>query len=109
MSSEISTSMDIIQRTKQRPDVDLRQVKSNKSNPDSITNQGRIPSRLISMPVNSPAPEAPPVPTKTPAPAQPKPETPPARTIPAPTRRESDPDTSPGAVPCPPSECPHPR
>lgn len=96
--------MGIIQRTEQRPPVDLRQVQSDKLNPDSILNE-----RRISMPVNSPAPEAPPGPTKTPAPAQPKPETRPARTIPAPTRRESDPDTTPGAVPCPPSECPHPR
>jgi hypothetical protein len=69
--------------------------------------------RLLSMPMNSSAsPEAPPAPTKTPAPPKtPAPtKTPePARPVPAPTRREQDPDSDPGAVPCPPSECPLPR
>ena len=73
------------------------------------THQSTRASHFIFMPVNSPAaPDVPTIPTPT-IPKE-KPDTDrPTRTVPAPSRREHDPDADPGGVPCPPSECPHPR
>ncbi len=74
---------------------------------NSISTLSSRDLRNIFIPVNMPAsplPDAPTTPT-TPTPDKDVP----TRSVPLPANPQQDPDGAPSSVPCPPSECPHPR